>query len=361
MTRPSRALIDLGSLRHNYALLRKLHGGRALAVLKADGYGHGAVRCAQALQSEADGYAVAFGEEALALRDAGIEGPVLVLEGAFDSSEMHALCERNLWLVVHHEAQLRMLETSQLRARAVNVWLKIDSGMRRVGFPPSRAREAYERLRACSSVRGVTLMTHFARADETGCPTTQHQTEVFEAATSGIEAERSLCNSAGMLAWPAARGDWGRCGIGLYGADPLGGDASIHQLQPVMSLDSAVFSVRELAPGDELGYGGGFVADRPMRIGIVAVGYADGYPRSAPTGTPVAIDGQAARLVGRVSMDMLTVDLTDLPNSGCGSRVELWGKTVPVDMVARKAGSIAYELLCNVKRVPRFFSEAAQP
>ncbi|WPB58986.1 alanine racemase [Xylophilus sp. GOD-11R] len=351
MARPSRALVDLDALRHNYAVARRLHGGGALAVLKANAYGHGALRCAQALQRDADGFAVAFLEEAVALRAGGITGPILVLEGVFDADELRQVQSLALWTVVHHEAQLRMVEDTADIA-GLQVWLKIDTGMHRAGFAPADAAAAHRRLMASGKVVAITLMTHFARADEPGQPTTQEQIAVFDAATAGLAGRRSLCNSAGVLAWPEARGDWARPGILLYGADPLPGGVNEHGLRPVMTLQSRVFAVRELQPGDALGYGGGFIAPVTMRVGLVAAGYADGYPRTAPAGTAVAIDGVRSRVAGRVSMDMLTVDLTDLPRSGVGAEVELWGQQVSVNEVAAAVGTISYELLCNVKRVP---------
>jgi alanine racemase len=354
MTRPSLARIDLDALRHNYARARRLHGGRALAVLKANAYGHGAARCALALAGLADGDAVAILEEALALREAGAVKPILVLEGVFDASELELVRTRGLWTVVHQESQLRMIETSP--RGGLNVWLKIDTGMHRAGFAPREAAAAHRRLQASGKTDSIALMTHFARADEPGETATARQIAEFDAATIGLPGERSLSNSAGVLAWPAAWRDWARPGIMLYGVDPMPDPG--YGLKPVMTLESRVFAVRDLQPGDALGYGGGFVAPEPMRIGMVALGYADGYPRAAPAGTPVAVDGQLSRLAGRVSMDMLTVDLTGLPQAGIGSRVELWGAQVKVGQVAAQAGTIAYELLCNVKRVPLVYEGA---
>ncbi|WP_119155749.1 alanine racemase [Caldimonas tepidiphila] len=357
MTRPSEARIDLDALRHNAALLRERHGGRLLAVLKADAYGHGAAACARALQERCDGFAVAFLDEALALRAAGVRAPLLLLEGVFDAAELDAAAAQGLWIVVHHEAQLRLIESAALPPASLAVWLKMDSGMHRAGFAPEQVRAAHARLRACGAVASLTLMSHFARADEPDCDATPRQLQVFEEATAGLAGERSLCNSAGLLAWPQARRDWARAGIALYGADPIPGGG--HGLRPVMTLQSRVFAERWLAPGEALGYGGLFVASAPTRVGLVAIGYADGYPRAAATGTPVAVDGRLTRTLGRVSMDMMTVDLTGLPDAGIGSRVELWGPQVDVNEVARRAGTIAYELLCNVKRVPRRYAEAA--
>ncbi len=346
--RPARALIDLDALRHNYRLARACHGGRALAVVKANAYGHGAVACARALAGEADGFAVAFLEEALALREAGIAGPILLLEGVFAAAELDAVAHHDLWIVVHHAAQLEMIEASQPE-RPLHAWLKVNSGMNRAGFLPAELRAAWQRLRGCGKVAEITLMTHFARADEPQVIATEEQIAAFDAATCELSGPRSLANSGAVLGWPAAHRDWARPGIMLYGADPMPGEG--HGLRPVMTLESAVMAVRMLEPGAPLGYGARFHADRPTRVGLVAMGYADGYPRSAPDGTPVTVDGVPTRLIGRVSMDMLTIDLTPVPGAGLGSRVELWGPSVPVNRVAEAAGTIAYELLCNVKRV----------
>ena len=346
--RPARALIDLAALRHNYELARRRHGGRALAVIKANAYGHGAVRCAQALAAMADGFAVAFLDEALELRAAGIRNPILLLEGAFDGAELALAASHGLWPVVHHEAQLRMIETSSLTT-PLRVWLKVNSGMNRAGFADTAVAAAWRRLCACGKVAEITLMSHFARADEPQEPATSAQIACFDAATRGLQGAHSLANSSAILAWPEARRDWARPGILLYGADPIPGEGN--GLLPVMSLESAVIAVHEIEAGATLGYGARFVASERTRVGLVAMGYADGYPRTVPDGTPVSIDGQPSRIIGRVSMDMLTVDLSALPLAGIGSRVQLWGREVAVNRIAASVGTIAYELLCNVKRV----------
>jgi alanine racemase len=351
MSRPAVARIQLAALRHNYRLAKRLHGGRALAVVKANAYGHGAIPCARALAPEADGFAVAAIEEALALRAAGISSPILLLEGFFDPSELGEIVRQRLWTVVHHRWQVEALVAARLAA-PLTLWLKLDSGMHRVGLSPREYRTAAERLRASANVADIVLMTHFARADETDCGATLAQIVEFRAATKGLIGEVSLSNSAAVLAWPQARGDWARPGILLYGASPFGADdPAAAGLKPVMQLESKIIAVQELAAGEPIGYGARYVADRNTRVGVVACGYADGYPRTAGTGTPVQIDGRPSRLIGRVSMDMLTVDLTDLPHAGIGSSVELWGESVPAGDVAAQAGTIAYELYCNVKRV----------
>jgi len=364
MSRPAVARIRLDAFLHNYRLAKEIHGGRALAVIKANAYGHGAVQCARAIERETDGFAVASIEEALALREAGIVDPILLLEGFFEASELPEIEARNLWTVIHHPWQVEALMAARL-SRPLTVWLKMDSGMHRAGLAPEVYRATYERLKAHPNVGQIVLMSHFARADELTSAHPQQQMDAFRTATDGIRAPVSLSNSAAVLGWPGTHGDWARPGIMLYGVDPFAGPAGrsvvppARRLRPVMQLEASVISVRSIARGEPLGYGGAFVAERPTRVGVVSCGYADGYPRVAPTGTPVAVDGQPARLIGRVSMDMLTVDLTDLPQANLGSRVELWGDQVPVSEVASRVGTIAYELLCNVKRARFEYSGAS--
>jgi alanine racemase len=346
--RPARALIDLDALRHNYRLARQRHGARTLAVIKANAYGHGAVPCARALEREADGFAVAYIDEAIALREAGILAPILVLEGPFSTDEVVRAAAFDLWMVVHHRGQFAMFDAADLPA-PIGVWLKVNSGMNRAGFEPADVRAAWLRLRDSGNVGVITLMTHLARADEPDVITTDEQVASFDAAIAGLDGPRSLSNSPGILGWPGTHADWGRAGILLYGADPMPGEDS--GLRAVMTLASEVIAVRDVPAGVPVGYGARFVTDRPTRLGLVAMGYADGYPRSTRDGTPVAVDGFEAGLAGRVSMDLLTIDLTDVPDAGPGSHVELWGPQVPVNRVAQSAGTIAYEVLCNVKRV----------
>ncbi|WP_047306609.1 alanine racemase [Pseudomonas fluorescens] len=355
--RPARALIDLQALRHNYQLAREVSGVRALAVIKADAYGHGAVRCAQALEAEADGFAVACIEEALELRAAGIRAPILLLEGFFEASELALIVEHDFWCVVHSLWQLEAIEQTAV-AKPLTVWLKLDSGMHRVGLHPKDYQAAYQRLQASGKVEKIVLMSHFARADELDCPCSSEQVAVFEAARQGLGAEISLRNSPAVMGWPSVPSDWVRPGIMLYGATPFEENNSVaERLQPVMTLESKVICVRELPAGEPVGYGAKFITDKPMRIGVVAMGYADGYPRHAPTGTPVLVDGQRSRLLGRVSMDMLCVDLTDVPQAGLGSSVELWGKNILASEVALAAGTIPYQLFCNLRRVPLVYRE----
>ena len=356
--RPTRALIDLQSLRHNYQLAREVTGAKALAVVKADAYGHGAVRVAQALEDESDGFAVACIEEALELRNAGISSPVLLLEGFFESDELELITEHDLWCVVHSLWQLDFIERASL-SKPLTIWLKLDSGMHRIGLHPKDYHEAYHRLLVSGKVAKIVLMSHFARADELDCSRSNEQLAVFEDARLGLSAEVSLRNSPSVMGWPSVSSDWVRPGIMLYGATPFGEDQAVAaRLQPVMTLESKVICVRELPAGEPLGYGSKFITPKPMRIGVVSIGYADGYPRHAPTGTPVLVDAQRSKLLGRVSMDMLCVDLTDVPQSGLFSTVELWGKNILASDVAISAETIPYQLFCNLGRVPKLYCGA---
>src|SRR5471032_2065938 len=355
--RPARALIDLQALRHNYQLACEVTGGaKALAVIKADAYGHGAVRVAQALEAEADGFAVACIEEALELREAGIRAPILLLEGFFEASELPLIVEHDFWFVVHSLWQLEAIERATL-GKPITVWLKLDSGMHRVGLHPKDYQAGYQRLLASGKVAKIVLMSHFARADELHEQSSTEQVAVFEAARLGLSAEVSLRNSPAVLGWPQIPSDWVRPGIMLYGSTPFEEtNAVASRLQPVMTLESKVICVRELPAGEPVGYGANFVTQKPMRIGVVAMGYADGYPRHAPTGTPVLVAGQRSQLLGRVSMDMLCIDLTDVPQAGLGSTVELWGQNVLASDVAAAADTIPYQIFCNLRRVPLLYS-----
>lgn len=351
MTRPSKAIIDLAALRANYLWGRSQQRGKAFAVVKANAYGHGAVVCAQSLADIADGFAVAFCAEAVELRAAGITSPILVLEGCFDIEEFHLAQKLSLWVAIHQERQIKDLEYANLGDDRLHVWLKVDSGMHRAGFALEDVKRAHERLSKCPAVASITLMSHFSCSDEPSKSITLDQIQAFEKATQGLSGARSLSNSGAVLAWPQATRDWARLGILLYGADPL--PQPTGNLIPVMTLQSTVFAERWLEPGEPIGYGARFVTNAKTRVGLVALGYADGYPRQVPSGTPVAVDGALTTIIGRVSMDMITIDLTPLPQAGIGSKVELWGKQIDVNVIAQAAGTISYELLCNVKRVPK--------
>lgn len=354
--RPARALIDLSALRHNYQLAKQLTGRRALAVLKANAYGHGALECAAALAEEADGFAVSCIEEALALRKAGHRQPIVLLEGWFEAAELELICRHQLWPVVHHHGQLADLQAADL-SQPLHIWLKFDSGMHRTGFSAHEYAGLWRQLSNSSKVASLTSITHLARADEPDSGRTEQQLATFRQATSTLNAPTSLGNSAAVLHWPAAHGDWVRPGIMLYGSSPFGfAQPQALALRPVMQLESKVIAVHHIAAGEPIGYGSRFMTQRASRIGVVAMGYADGYPRHVPDGTPVLIDGQRAGISGRVSMDMLTVDLTDLPASGLGSHVRLWGTGLDAGEIAAAADTISYQLFCNLNRVPRQYS-----
>ncbi len=350
MARPTRFHIHLDRLIHNFKVAQRLHGGRVLAVIKANAYGHGDVACAKALDSIADGFAVATLEEAIHLRDAGISGRILLLEGVFKKAEMREVASYNLIPVVHTPWQIEVLGHSNFPA-PIPVWLKLDTGMHRLGFQPEEIRETYETLRRIAHVGEITIMTHFANADGADPEAIAQPMRLFSKATQGLAVSTSLCNSGAILGHPTTYGDWARPGLMLYGIDP--GVPAIKPrgaLQPVMKLVSEISVIRTLAVGEAVGYGGLFRAERPTRVGIIPCGYADGYPRSTAQGTPVAVAGILAPLIGRVSMDMITVDLTEASQIQPGAPVELWGDQVAVSTVAQSAGTVAYEVLCHARR-----------
>lgn len=351
MPRPITATIDLAALRHNLGVARRrAPRSRVFAVIKANAYGHGLERAARAM-SEADGFALLEMDAAVRLRELGCTQRIALLEGVFDTGELAAAIEHRLALVVHAEEQIRMLREAPPGAD-LDVLLKINTGMNRLGFAPGRVRAALETLRSHPGVGRITLMTHFANADdERGVA---WQMKVFEDAAKGIDLPRTLANSAALLRYPETHFDWVRPGILLYGCSPFSErSGSEFDLRPAMTLESELIAVQELRPGDAVGYGGIFTAERAMRIGVVACGYADGYPRHAPNGTPVAVDGRLTGTAGRVSMDMLTVDLTPVPQARVGSRVVLWGEGNPIEKVAAAAGTVGYELMCALaSRVP---------
>lgn len=351
MTRPILATIHTDALRHNLAVVRR-HAphSRILAVIKANGYGHGMLRVAHALD-DADGFAVLSLPEAIALREAGFKQTLLMLEGIFDADELPLAAQHRVSMVVHSESQLLMLEAARGLA-PVDVFLKVNTGMNRLGVPSGGFWSFYDRLRTCKTVESITLMTHFATADE--APGIAEQFALFDDLTSRISAPRTMANSAAILHYPETHADWVRPGIMLYGATPFGEEsAAQHDLQPAMTLQSEIIAVQTLQAGAAVGYGRRFIAEKTTRLGVVACGYADGYPRHAPNGTPIAVAGKRTRTIGRVSMDMLYADITDIPEAGIGSPVELWGKQVPVDAVAQASGTVGYELLCALApRVP---------
>jgi alanine racemase len=325
-------------------------GCRVMAVVKANAYGHGLLTVAEAL-ADADAFAVARVAEAIALREAGCRARIVLLEGFCDRDELDAAVRHGLEPFVHQDWQIDLLE--RLRGPGgIRAWLKVDTGMHRLGFGPDEAAHAARRLAQCQAVaQPAGIATHLADAERVDDATTPAQLAAFRAATAGLAGERCIANSAGLIAWPEARADWVRPGIMLYGASPFGDRSGPDLgLAPVMTFETRVIALRNLAAGDRVGYGGTWSAPRASRVAVAAVGYGDGYPRSAANGTPVAVNGRSARLAGRPSMDMLTIDVTDLPQVAVGDRVELWGRDVPVERVAAAAGTIAYELTCRVGR-----------
>jgi alanine racemase len=349
-----RAVIDTRALRHNLEVIRTRAGtARVMAVVKANAYGHGLTATAQAL-ADADGFAVARLEEGIALRSAGISRTVVLLEGVFSAEQLHAAAEQRLDLVVHDPLQLELLEEARNASRFI-VWIKIDTGMNRLGFAPGQFSAALARLRALTPPpQHIRLMTHLACANERDEGMTRAQLERFRKAIHGLSLHTSIANSAGIFGTLPIEDDWVRPGIALYGASPfadcLGTDLG---LEPVMTLTTSVIALRRIARGETVGYGGTWVAPRDTAIAIVAGGYGDGIHRSLAPGTTVLVDGRRAPLAGRVSMDMLAVDISGLEGVRIGTPVVLWGAGLPVEEQARRAGTIAYELLCSVsQRVP---------
>lgn len=353
--RPTSATIRLGDIASNYQLACRIApASRAIAVIKANAYGHGIQEVAKHLQPMVPAFAVAFIDEAVQLRDAGIRKPILVLQGVSRATDIAEIAARGLWLSVHHQQQLDWLKSAKVPA-PIRVWLKVDTGMNRLGFAPDALEKTYQNLYAMPNVQpGTVVFTHLACADELENPLTRQQVRVARSFSEKHELELSIANSAGVLHWPESHARWNRPGYMLYGLCPrgsFGGDS--HGLLPAMSMNSEIISIRNLAVGDGVGYGHDWVAKRRSRIGTVAIGYGDGYPRHAPSGTPVLVNGQRAALVGRVSMDAISVDLTDLEGVNVGGPVELWGQGLSVNEVASSAGTIGYEILAGLTgRVP---------
>ena len=365
MPRPIQATIHTAALRHNLARLRQAApGARLWAIVKANAYGHGIERAFEGLRG-ADGFGLLDLAEAQRVRDLGWRGPILLLEGVFEPRDLELCSRLNLWHTVHGDEQIDWLATHKTH-QPHRVFLKLNSGMNRLGFAPGRYRTAYARLAALPQVDDISHMTHFSDAD--GDKGIAAQWAAFQRATDGLAGERSVCNSAASLRHGQqadVRGDWVRPGIAAYGSAPdfPQHDAAHWGLRPAMTLATRVIGVQTLAAGDSVGYGSTFVADAPLRVGVVACGYADGYPRHAPTGTPVLVEGVRSRTLGRVSMDMIAVDLTPVPQAGVGSAVTLWGvaaggAVLSIDEVAHAAGTVGYELMCALApRVPTVVDE----
>ena len=350
MPRPLRAAISASALSHNLRVAQQ-HAAKAKvwAVVKANAYGHGLLRAAKAFEA-ADGYAVLDFVEALQLRNAGIAKPILMLEGFFGPEDLPLVARHQLTPVIHNLEQIEILQKTPLAA-AIDAYLKVNSGMNRLGFTMDNVRVAWNALKEHAQIRSVTLMTHLADAEGSGVAP---QLDWFDKITQPFEAPRSLANSAALLRFPETRGDWVRPGLMLYGCSPFAAQgADALGLKPAMTLRSEIIGVQNLTPGERVGYGLTFEASAEMTIGIVACGYADGYPRHAPSGTPVLVAAQRARTVGRVSMDMLCVDITDVAEAYIGTPVTLWGEGLSADEVATAAGTVSYQLLAGLAaRVP---------
>ena len=359
MSRETRAAISVSALRHNLTVARRMAAGaRVMAVIKANGYGHGLLRVAYALR-QADAFAVTSLEEAIPLREAGFAHPILLLEGPYEPGEVQLASRYRLDLVIHSEWQISVLQGMRL-TRPINVWLKVDSGMHRLGVRPEQVGDARARLSGFPSVAPhVRLMTHLAEADDVASDKTSTQVACFREAVGDLRGEWSLANSAGLLAWPETRTGWVRPGIMLYGASPFGTERPDHPpLRPVMTLTTRINAIYYHRAGDPIGYGGTWVCPEDMPVAVAAIGYGDGYPRHAPSGTPVLVNGERARLIGRVSMDMISIDLRDLSKEvEVGDTVTLWGDDLPAEEVAEHAGTIAYELFCQVTQRVHFHED----
>lgn len=344
------AEVNLSALKHNLAQVKAFAGNaKVMAVLKANAYGHGLVKVAQNL-TQADAFAVARIDEALALRAGGLVKPIVLLEGVFRTEDLAIAAASNFQLVVHDDAQLKMLEHAKL-ASPVTIWLKLDTGMHRLGIDPNSFSQFYSRLSECPNVaNNLKLMTHFACADDLENSKTESQMALFFERVKNQDNELCLANSAGIVGWQNSHCDWVRPGLMLYGVSPMLNEiGKNHKLQPVMRLTSSIIAIREVKAGETVGYGSTWRAAKNTLIGVVAMGYGDGYPRHAPNGTPVLINGTRYPIVGRVSMDMITVDLGDKAGTVVlGDEVELWGPDLPVEEIAQCATTIPYELLCNI-------------
>lgn len=354
MSRAARAAINTQALQFNLSQIRaRAPRSKTMAVIKANAYGHGIEAAARALAG-ADAFGVACVDEALRVRAAGLDNPVVLLEGAFQPDDLNLAAHENLQVVVHSAEQLAHFNA--YHGPALGVWLKIDTGMNRLGFRPEDAAAAWQRLQELpGAAKPVRLMTHLANADLRDRARTSLQLRTFADVTRGLPGERSICNSAGTLAFPEAHADWVRPGLILYGASPFGDSTGAEEgLRPAMTVSTRLVTVKLVKKGEQVGYGGHWTAAAETRLGVAAIGYGDGYPRHALNDTPVLVNGKRAPLKGRVSMDMITVDLSDQPEAAAGDPVVLWGVDLPVEELARAAGTIPYELLCGVTQRVKF-------
>jgi len=358
MSSAPRAVIDLTALRHNLSQVRKhAPNSRILAVVKANAYGHGLFRIVKTLRADVDALAVARVGEGVSLRQAGISSPVVVLEGCIDQQELNLAVDNQLEIVAHNNEQIKLLQ--QNHSSPVVCWLKVDTGMHRLGFSVDSAVAAYQELASCNSVLSrPRLMTHFSNADDLADLTTNNQWQLFQTVTSELDAEVSCANSGAILGWPETHADWVRPGIMLYGVSPfVNSRPETYDLQPVMTLQSQLIAINHYKKGDAIGYSGTWICPEDMSIGVVSIGYGDGYPRHAKSGTPVLINGKRVPLIGRVSMDMITLDLRTCPEAQVGDQAILWGAGLPVEEIAEAANTIPYQLLCSVTARVDFVEE----
>ena len=359
MSRPAKVVINLPALRHNFSRIRTIApDSRVMAIVKADAYGHGLVRIAQSLE-QADAFGVACLEEARELRQAEIKQHIILLEGPYSGEELTEISQLGLDMVVHDLSQVEMLEQNQLN-KPICIWLKLDTGMHRLGFSPDLASEVLARLKQSACVKEIRLMTHLASANNREDPMTREQIHCFSQFNKNMSLEKTIANSAAILAFPDAHVDWVRPGIMLYGVSPFANSNGPQEgLKPVMTLKSRLITVKALKTGEPVGYGATWRCPEDMSVGVVAAGYGDGYPRHAESGTPVLVNGKRVELIGRASMDMLTVDLRSQPQAKTGDPVVLWGEGLPVEEIAKHAGTIPYEMLCAVhKRLEFEYGEA---
>ncbi|MEM6998518.1 MAG: alanine racemase [Pseudomonadota bacterium] len=351
MTRPSRVVIDKQALKHNFQRVKELApNSKIMAIIKADAYGHGLIRVAKTL-SDVDAFGVACLEEAEQLRAAGISNSIVLLEGAHKEIDLLRIVQLRLDVVIHNEIQIEMLEQANLD-ESLQVWLKIDTGMHRLGVPLKNVKEILDRVNNCSNIKSSSkLMTHFATANEQSNPLTQQQLTRFNDFSKKLDYEKTVANSASVINFPETHLDWIRPGLMLYGVSPMKeGRANDHGLKPVMTMESEIISIQHLSKGDCVGYGATWSCPEDMPIGIVAAGYGDGFPRHAKSGTPILVNNVRCALIGRASMDMLTVDLRNQPDTKIGDRVVLWGESLPIEEIAQYADTIPYELMCGVHK-----------
>jgi len=351
------ARISLDALRHNLSRVRQLaDGARVMSVIKANAYGHGLPETAEALGGS-DAFAVANIDEASRLRSHFPDKKIVILQGVISQEALSLACKLNLDVVIHHEQQLLLLQQAKL-SEALSVWLKVDTGMHRLGLPAEQLAAAIDRLQGCSNELNISLMSHFANADDQSDPLTEQQFGMFEQLTGQYNYSKSIANSAGILAKQDYHLDWVRPGIMLYGVNPFtDGMPSELQLQPVMTLTATIIAIQHFSKGDRIGYGGTWTCPEDMPVAVIAIGYGDGYPRHAQSGTPVLINGTPCPLVGRVSMDMICVDIRQAASARVGDPVVLWGEGLPIEVVAEHSNTIAYELLCKITgRVQREYS-----